>query len=725
MRPHLDMLEALPVPAAYLEEGCLHPNARLLTLTGISAEEFAAPETWLRALFNHRADAIRLQHESDREMGFPAPRTCSLMTRDGREIPVEWSTAAYDAGELWVFHILRGPKELPVASYGMTQEEVGDMLYWVDVDGFIRSVNSAACEAMGYSPEELLTKNVSDLDPNYTQIDWRTLWEWLKKKKRARFETRHRKKNGDIMHVDILSQFAILGGVEYACSTVRDITEAKQRSEQLQQDLQARESLLANLVGMAYRCKHDADWTFEYVSDGAHQLTGYTREQFAMVPLTFAQLIHPDDLAHVNEVCTRGTEARKSFSIEYRILCSDGAVKWVLDLAQGVYDANGANVAVEGFITDITSRRRAEEALRESQALFSSFMDNNPAIAYLKDEDGRLLYVNSTFIKTVWGGAAPEWQGKFDDELWPPEAAAAFRRNDLEVLERDRSIQFDETLERGGVAEHFLSIKFPLRTADGKRFLAGLSLNTTEKRSADDARRRIEEQMLHMQKLESLGVLAGGIAHDFNNLLTGIMGYADLAQFDVPEESSAAQSIAQIRKASRRAADLTRQMLAYSGKGKFVVQPFGTFQLLREMGGLLELAISKRVALVYDLAEHLPNIEGDLTQVRQIVMNLIINASEAIGENDGVIRMTTGVRHCSREMLRTAYLDENLPPGDYVYIEVADTGCGMDEETRARLFDPFFTTKFAGRGLGMAAVLGIVRGHRAAITVERDRKSVV
>ena len=715
-----EIVGMIPLPAAWHAGGLLVPNAQLLSLLGREVGAFAAPGEVFELLFGDRAAAYSMQHESDRVLGFPAPRLCALSTAAGRQIPVEWASSTVGEAEVWVFRPERVEGDLPIGSYGITQEDVGDMLYWVDEQANIRSVNGSACEAMGFTPEEFLAKNIRDIDPNFTEEGWPRLWQRIKQSKRARLESRHRKKSGEIIEVDILAQFAIVGGVEYACSTVRDITESKARSAATEQDLAERETLLANLVGMVYRCEVDADYTFTYVSSGALMLTGYRAEEIlGTPPVTFAMLVHPEDLARVNAECATGIASRAPFALEYRICCKDGGIKWVQDLARAISGADGTPTAVEGFITDITLRKQAEQAVLESQLLFSSFMDNSPAFAFIKDEDGRLLYVNRTFVDAIWQGCPPDWQGKLDNELWPSESATAFRENDLAVLRGGEAMRFDESLEDpNGVREHYITIKFPLRVPGGKLLLAGLGLNVSEQRQAAEVKRRMEEQMLHMQKLESLGVLAGGIAHDFNNLLTGVMGYADLALFDVPEDSSAAQSIGQIAKSARRAAELTRQMLAYSGKGTFVVQAFCLGQVLRDMASLLEVAVSKRCQMVYALQEGLPSIEGDPTQVRQVLMNLVINASEAIGDNDGVIRVSTGLQRCTRAMLRSTYLDEGLPEGNYVYVEVADSGCGMDEETRKKLFDPFFTTKFAGRGLGMAAVLGIVRSHRAAISVE-------
>ena len=184
----------------------------------------------------------------------------------------------------------------------------------------------------------------------------------------------------------------------------------------------------------------------------------------------------------------------------------------------------------------------------------------------------------------------------------------------------------------------------------------------------------------------------------------------------------ARRSLEGIEKAARRAADLCRQLLAYSGKGRFLVQPLDLHDLVEEMGHLLSVSISKKVVLKYHFATGLPTVEADATQVRQVVMNLIVNASEAIGDRSGVISLTTGLAHCDEHYLGGCYTAEGIQPGDFVYLEVADTGHGMDKATLDRIFDPFFTTKFTGRGLGLAAVLGIMRGHKGAIKVYSELK---
>jgi len=248
-------------------------------------------------------------------------------------------------------------------------------------------------------------------------------------------------------------------------------------------------------------------------------------------------------------------------------------------------------------------------------------------------------------------------------------------------------------------------------------YYIGTVADITELKHAEVEQKKLEAKILQAQKLESLGVLAGGLAHDFNNLLQGILGNASLALLDLEPESPVHESIEQIEKSGQRAADLTKQMLAYSGKGRFVVNDINLSTLISEMKELLESSVSKKADLKLSLKSDLPNVEADASQIRQVILNLVTNASESLIDKNGDIKISTGVMECDRTYLENTYMDDDLLEGIYAYIEVSDTGSGMDEETMRKLFDPFFSTKFIGRGLGLAAVLGIVRGHQGAIKV--------
>ncbi|MCP4677688.1 MAG: response regulator [Deltaproteobacteria bacterium] len=239
----------------------------------------------------------------------------------------------------------------------------------------------------------------------------------------------------------------------------------------------------------------------------------------------------------------------------------------------------------------------------------------------------------------------------------------------------------------------------------------------TRRKEVEEERLALETKILQAQKMESLGILAGGIAHDFNNLLMGVLGNADLALANTVREAPSRGNISAIVTAAKRAADLAKQMLAYSGKGKFVIKRMDLQTLLEEMVHLLEVSISKQAVIKYDFSDSVPPIEADATQIRQIIMNLVVNASDAIGKKSGVISISTGAMECDRNYLSETFLENDLSEGPYAYFEISDTGDGIAENAVDKIFDPFYTTKFTGRGLGLAAVLGIVRGHRGALKV--------
>jgi len=225
--------------------------------------------------------------------------------------------------------------------------------------------------------------------------------------------------------------------------------------------------------------------------------------------------------------------------------------------------------------------------------------------------------------------------------------------------------------------------------------------------------RRVQEQ----QQSESLMVLAGGVAHDFNNLLTGILGNAELLAMQAPAESDQRRAAEAILIGSQRAADLVSKMLAYAGGGRVVAERVDLDSLVREMVDLLEASVARHCTLTYSSPGALPQVETDPTQIRQVVLNLIVNATEAVDENDGVVTVETGEELLDRGLLKHVTFGNDVEPGRYVFIDVVDNGSGMSDHTMSRMFDPFFSTKDQGRGLGMAAVRGIVRSHRAALRV--------
>jgi PAS domain S-box-containing protein len=381
----------------------------------------------------------------------------------------------------------------------------------------------------------------------------------------------------------------------------------------------------------------------------------------------------------------------------------------------------GALRAAAGIVGAALERAHAEQALRESEERFSQLSENVADAFWLDVPGGPVLYVNRAF-ETIWGRDREEFYadpGLIRRTIHPEDRPAVYAAYDR-AREEEYDLQY-RIVRPDGDVRWIRDRCFHVASEDGVvTRVADVIMDITDRKRENEERRRLEEQMREAQKLESLGVLAGGIAHDFNNLLMGVLGNAGLALAELPPGSPVRQTVEQIERAALRAAELTNQMLAYAGKGRLVVEPVDVTHLVEEMAHLLSAAISKKAVLAYDLDRNLPAVEGDATQLRQIVMNLITNASDALGDAAGVIRIRTALADASEQ---AAALERGAGPaagGEFVVVEVSDTGCGMDADTRERIFDPFFTTKFTGRGLGLAGVLGTVRGHRGAVMVESE-----
>ncbi|MBJ6724188.1 PAS domain S-box protein [Geomesophilobacter sediminis] len=384
-------------------------------------------------------------------------------------------------------------------------------------------------------------------------------------------------------------------------------------------------------------------------------------------------------------------------------------------------DQSGGITGFIEVVEDITGLKRAEDALRLSEAKLKESQRVAHIGHYEFDIEAR-LWTCSEELEEIFGidDAYSRDLNGWLTIIAPDQREEMSTYLQREVLGKrqgfDREYRIVRVSDRAERWVHGLG-QLELGPDGHPVRMFGTIQDITARKRADEERQKLEAQMQHAQKLESLGVLAGGIAHDFNNILLAILGHADLALMRLSAASPGRENLHQIELAAQRAAELARQMLAYSGKGRFVIETLDLGEIIMEMTHMLEVSISKKAVLRLNLAKDLPPIQVDVTQVRQVLMNLVINASEAIGDASGVIAITTGAMHCDREYFGETWLDEQLPEGTYVFVEVADTGCGMDRETISRVFDPFFTTKFAGRGLGMAAVLGIVRGHKGAVKV--------
>ncbi|WP_085813348.1 CHASE domain-containing protein [Geoanaerobacter pelophilus] len=363
----------------------------------------------------------------------------------------------------------------------------------------------------------------------------------------------------------------------------------------------------------------------------------------------------------------------------------------------------------------------AAQALKESRELYRKISENSPAYITTFNPDGTLTYVNPALAHDL-GKPQEELVGKSFFELLLPEYQGQVRKG-LSTLSPQKPTQTMEQALKGpgdAVVWHEWTHRAVFDEHGGITEFQAVGQNITERKKAAEERARLEQQMLHAQKMESLGVLAGGVAHDFNNILMAIIGNVDLSLMKIEEASPITANLRNIEKAAMRAADLAKQMLAYSGKGRFVIEKLDLNRLIEKLHPILEPSLPDNAVLTLKLHKPLPVVEADANQMRQILMNLFMNSLEALGESGGEITIRTDDRELDRESLKDLLLGEDMAEGRYVVLEVADTGCGMEKEVLDKVFDPFFTTKFTGRGLGLAAALGIARGHKGGIRITSE-----
>ena len=489
-------------------------------------------------------------------------------------------------------------------------------------------------------------------------------------------------------------------GVGFFATIFTDVSERKRQEQALVAKTEELDRFFRLAIDLL--CIASTDGRFLRVNSSWAEVLGWTVAE--LEGRSFLDFVHPEDLPATHAAIAELAAGKSVINFTNRYRAHDGRYRFI-----EWRSAPGPEGRIYAAARDVTQRIEHEAALVAGEERLRRIFELIPSPLVLTSEDGTILDCNE---------ASRQLSGYSREEL--------VGHSHLEVgvwSNPDQPRALFETLAKAG---EFHEVEFALRRKDGKTRLMLLSARRLEIGGQPAVifagrditeKRAMEQQMLHTQKLESLGVLAGGIAHDFNNLLTGILGNADLALRELSPVAPARENLEDIGTTARRASELCRQLLAYSGKGRFVVQPVDLAELVREMGHLLAVSISKKATLQYHFADNLPAVEADATQLRQVVMNLIVNASEAIGDDTGVVSVNTGSFHCDANYLRGCYGGPGTHPGDFVFLEVSDTGPGMDRGTIEKIFDPFFTTKFTGRGLGLAAVLGIVRGHRGAIRV--------
>jgi PAS domain S-box-containing protein len=604
-------------------------------------------------------------------------------------------------------------------------ENLRAMTIDVAADGRVAYASPSVTTVLGYDPEELVgAEGIGMIHPDDLEALAATARQLRESCGPFRGTYRARHKQG---HWVWLEASAVRNqpprGPAVTVLFARDVGEVKRASDALLESEDRFRSLTEHASDIISEV--DSDGRVHYVSPSFKAVLG--REPDEILGKTFgdaeiADNLHPEDVADLALHYQRGLGAGSAVEVlvAYRFRHADGTWHW-FESQTTPYRTSSGELRKVVVSRDVTERIQAEAELRDSEERYRLLAESTRDMIVEMDDEGRILYA-SPGTEEVLGHPPETLVGTTGFTLVHPDDIEDNVDEFLAALKEEGPVQGgpNRVRHRDGSWRWIEAVGVPYRRADGELRLLSVSHDVTERRNAEEQRRKLEERIRQTQKLEGLGVMAGGIAHDFNNLLTPILGNASLALVDLPKNSPARERIEKIRKAALRAAALTNQMLAYGGAGPVAVEPLDLSRVVREMAQLLESSISGQTTVVYRLEANLPLIEADDAQLSQVAMNLLTNAVEAVGEGEGRIAIATGSAQIDASSERQAYLGEELPEGTYAYLEVSDTGCGMDADTRSRIFDPFYTTKFTGRGLGLAAVLGIVRGHRGSIEIDSE-----
>jgi len=465
--------------------------------------------------------------------------------------------------------------------------------------------------------------------------------------------------------------------------------------------------LLSSSPGVIYTGRPFGDYGTTFISENVISQLGYKDHEFIQDSRFWIEHVHPEDadriLTQLPRLFEQGYHAH-----EYRFRHKDGTYRWVRDEMRLIRDSEGNPVEIVGFWLDITERKGMEDALRESEVKFRSQFHLSPqAIAITEMHTGRLLDVNdklcelSRFTREELIGRTTTEVGFISGE--ERERIVRELESSGEVRDFQSLIKVkDGTMLTGVLFARLIQIK-------GNPHVLTVFVDLTE-------RRRLRAQLDEARKMEAIATLAAGIAHEFNNALTGIIGNLDLLELALPGNHQAGNYLKPMKSSAFRMAKLTSQLLAYAREGKYQTRTLSLSDFVEDILPVLRHGIDSEIRLETDLPLHVSPVEADPTQMQMVLSAVVANAAEAI-EGRGRIRISTGNEEISEE---TAQQHPELRTGSYVCLRVDDDGIGMDEETRARMFEPFFTTKFHGRGLGMAAVYGIVRNHNGWIGVDSE-----
>ncbi|MEW6289669.1 MAG: PAS domain S-box protein [Thermodesulfobacteriota bacterium] len=642
-------------------------------------------------------------------------------------------------------------------------DSIPDLIFYKDTRGAYLGCNRAFARFVGHPEEEIIGLTDLDLFPRELAGFFRDNDQQILSSGEARCnEEWVAYPDGRRVLLDTLKTpyYDNEGNVLGLIGVSRDITTRQRSAEALQESERKLSTLLANLPGMAYRCANDPDWAMEFVSDGCRELTGYNADELiGNRVVAYAKLIHPDDQAFVWNGVQEGVARKRPFQLTYRLRNAAGQEKWVLEQGEGVFAEDGSLLALEGFITDITMRKRAEDEVRrnyETQTAINALLDLAQSNLPLDDLLPRTLDI---ILSSQW--FSPEKKGCIlllaDDRqnlvlkaglgladslpigaLVPADrcpCGQALSTGGIQHVAQADDCQANTFKAMGchdyycvpilveGQAIGSVLLLLPAghrRDPQEEAFLLAVTkplADIIQRRRMMDERAKLERQLRQAQKMESIGTLAGGIAHDFNNILSAIMGYGELASIALAADSPAYQDIQQVLVAAERAKQLVSQILTFSRQGEQGRQPVLVHLIVKEALKLLRSSIPATIQICENIRTDCGAVLAEPSLIHQIIMNLCTNAYHAMREGGGLLTVGLTCTAFDQDEVRVGRL--NLAPGPYLQLEVRDSGHGMDRAVLERIFEPYFTTKKKGEGtgLGLSVVHGIVNSLGGHISV--------
>jgi len=577
----------------------------------------------------------------------------------------------------------------------------------VDPDsGRIVDANPAACTFYGYEHRALTSMCITEINTLPRPELFAAMGE-AQHARNGEFTFQHRLADGSLRDVEVHSGPVTIDGKTLLFSIIHDITKRRRALEALGESRQLYSAVVKQASDGIYLLDPATRRIME-ANRSLCRMLGYTPEEFRKLQV-YDFVRH--DRGEIDEIVQRVTRKGEYVVGERRYQRKDGHLLDVEVTANSVSFSGKQLLCV--VVRDITRRKQAERALKKSRQLFDWFMKHLPALAFMKDLNGRYIFYNDA-TKSFFGNPPEERIGKTDAELWPAEVAETLRENDQKVMSTGKSLTVVETVPGESRQLYLLVTKFPI-FKDGRPFvLAGFAVDITDRIEAEKESERLKVQLLQAQKMEAIGTLAGGIAHDFNNLLMGILGRTSILLMDTPPADRRYEHLKGIEAHVKSAADLTRQLLGFARGGKYNVQPLDLNDLLCEQNTMFART-RREIRFHEDLGEGLWTVEADPGQLKQVLLNLYVNACQAMPGGGHLFIRTENVT-LDRSFTRS----HGASPGPYVRISVTDTGVGMDDATRQRIFEPFFTTREMGHGtgLGLASVYGIIKNHAGIIRVE-------